>query len=260
MRPNFIRALKGFALVAGAFLTVSSAKAGLTSIGKMGAGEDSQQQVFGHAYGGSWYKVGDDFYNGAMSAKRMDDFLSVPDVLDIAKGDCGMSTDQTWRGNKFTVSAVAKFSGNTQDLGIVDSHGNSHSVFDVAGYGYNIAPETKTIDMNGQQFKWQRSGDSGTQTSLDSDNADGRDHLITYIVNGLPGQSGPVWMLFFEDMIKTATTPKHRTFADFNDLVVEVRPVVNPVPLPPAGWAGLVTLSGAALVRGRKLISKAMIA
>jgi hypothetical protein len=259
MSSKILGTLKGLALVAGAFLSISSANAGMTSIGKMGAGEDSQMQIFDHAYGGSWHKVGTDFYNGGMSAKRMDDFLSDPSVLDIARGDCGMSTDQKWCGNKFTVSAIAKFSGNSQNLGIVDSHG-THNVFGVTGYGYNIAPESQTIDLNGQTFEWQRSGDSGTDDSLDSHNTDLRDHLITYVVNGLPGQSSPVWMLFFEDMIKTSTTPKNRTFADFNDLVVEVRPVVNPIPLPPASWAGLVTLAGGALVKSRKFIFRAVTA
>ena len=51
-----------------------------------------------------------------------------------------------------------------------------------------------------------------------------------------------------------------RTYADFNDLVLEVRSVVAPVPLPPAGWAGLFTLGCGAILRGRKLISKAMTA
>jgi hypothetical protein len=226
----------------------------------MGVGEDSPMQIIQHTYGGSWHQEGTDFYNGSMSAKRMDDFLSDPSVLDIAKGDCGMSTDQKWCGNKFTVTAIAKFSGNQQDLGDIDSHGKSHNLMDVTGYGYNITPASKTLDMNGQTFEWQRSGNSGTDDSLDGDNPDHRDHMITYILNGLPGQKGPVWMLFFEDMTKTSTTPKNRTFADFNDLVVEVRPVVNPVPLPPASWAGLVTLSGAALVKSRRQILKAVTA
>ena len=258
MRGKFSAWMKGLAIVAGGLIASSSAHAGFTTIGKMGAGEDSQKQIFAHAYGGSWHQEGTDFYDGAISAKRMDDFLSVPSVLNISHGDCGYSTDQNWSGNKFTVTAIAKFSGNA---------GTRHGRFTwpfAEPFGcpgmamtspQRARPSTWTaINSNGREMAtaaWKR--------SLNSDNADGRDHLITYVVNGLPGQSGPVWMLFFEDMNKTSTTPKNRTYADFNDLVVEVRPMVSAIPLPPAGWAGLFTLSGA-LVRGRKLISKAMTA
>src|SRR5439155_27336269 len=186
-----------------------------------------------------WHKVGDDFYNGGISAKRMDDFLTVPSVLSISHGDIGFSTDQMWSGNKFTVNAVAKWSGNEQELGVTNLNGDLHVLFpSVNGYGYDITPATKTINMDGQQFKWTRMGNAGLQSSLDSENEDGRDHLITYLVTGLPGQSGRVWMLFFEDMMKTAGTAKNGTYADFNDLVEEVRPAINRVPLPPAGWAG----------------------
>src|SRR5205807_6102169 len=129
-----------------------------------------------------------------------------------------------------------------------DTTGHAHDSFGVNGYGYDIDNQRTLVDMHGKQFTWQRSGDSGTQSSLDSDNSDGRDHLIAYVVTGLPDTSGPVWMLFFEDMNRIIGTPKNRTFADYNDLVVEVRSVVSPIPLPPAGWAGLLTLAGGALV------------
>ena len=255
MRGKVNGIVKSLAIVAGSLVAISSADAGLTGIGKTPAFEPSHEQIFEHTYGGNWHQVGDDFYNGTMSAKRMDDFLSAPAVLDIANGDCGYSTDQMWCGDKFNVKAIAKFSDYSQHLGMVDSSSHTHSVFDVNGYGFNIDDPSKTIDMKGETFNWTRSGSSGLQSSFDSDNGDHRDHLLTYLVNGLPGTSGPVWMLFFEDLNKTAGIAKSRTYADYNDLVVEVRSVVAPVPLPPAGVAGLITLSGVLLNRGRKLIS-----
>src|SRR5438552_2702074 len=210
MNGTLARWMKGLAVVAGAFL-VSSAQAGFSDIGKHPTFEVGQEQIFEHQYGGDWHKVGDDFYNGGISAKRMDDFLTVPSVLNVAHGDVGFSTDQTWSGNKFTVNAVAKWSGNSQELGVTNLNGDLHVLFpSVNGYGYDIAPASKTINMDGQQFKWTRMGDSGLQSSLDSENEDARDHLVTYLVSGLPGQSSPVWMLFFEDMMKTARTPKNR--------------------------------------------------
>ena len=230
------------------------AQAGFTTIGKTGVGEDNQLQILEHQYGGSWHEEDGDFYDGSISAMRVDDFLNNPGVLNVATGQIGYSTDQIWSGGKFVVTAVAKFSDNTQNLSILDSGGNTHEVMNVQGSGYNITPASVVMNMNGGTFKWVRSGNSGTQTSLDSDNADGRDHLITYEIKGLPGVSTPVWMLFFEDLTLTPGLPKGRSSADFNDLVVEVRPEVNAIPLPPAEWAGLLTLSGMLFLRGRKFI------
>jgi hypothetical protein len=261
MGRTFKTWLKGLAAVAGAFLSVNSAQAGFTSIGKHPSFEPDQQDIIAHTYGGSWHQVGQDFYNtSGLSAKRMDDFLVTPSVLNIKTGNLGFSTDQNWSGNKFTVTAIAKWSGNSQDLSMLDSKGDTHEVFNVNGYGYAIDPASKTVDMHGMNFEWDRSGDSGTDVSLDNSNSDHRDHLITYLISGLPGVKGPVWMLFFEDMFKNSTTKKNATYADYNDLVVEVRPSVNPVPLPPAGWAGLFTLGCFSVVRGRKLISRMVMA
>jgi len=254
MRGKLSTWLKTLAIVAGSIVGVSSAQAGFTGVGNHPAAEAGQEQIFEHQYGGNWHKVGDDYYNGGMSAKRMDDWLSNASVLNIGNGQCGYSTDEMWCGGKFTMTAVAKWSGNSQKLNLIDSSGHVHNLLDVQGYGFDIDPASATVDMHGKSFNWLRDGDSGLQSSIDSANSDGRDHLITYIVEGLPGIKGPVWMMFFEDMNKLVNTPKNRTFADYNDLIVEVRSVVSAVPLPPAGWAGLVTIAGGALVRSRKHI------
>src|SRR3954451_12331633 len=109
MGGKFTRSIQTLAILAGSFVATGSAHASFTSIGKMAAGEANQEQILEHQYGGDWHKVGDDYYNGSMSAKRMDDYLTVPSVLNIKTGQCGYSTDQMWCGDKFNVSAVAKF-------------------------------------------------------------------------------------------------------------------------------------------------------
>jgi hypothetical protein len=257
MRSALSNWIKSLAIVAGGIVGASSVQAGLTSIGARPSFEVGQESIFEHQYGGDWHKVGDDFYNGTMSAKRMDDWLSNPGVLSIGKGACGYSDDERWSGGKFTMTAVAKWSGNAQKLNLIDSSGHVHDLLDVKGYGFDIDPASATIDMHNQQFKFQRTGDSGTQSSVDAENADLRDHLITYVIEGLPGQTMPVWMMFWEDMNRFSNTPLKRTWADYNDLAVEIRSAPHAVPLPPAGWAGLFTLAGCAAVRGRRLLSQA---
>jgi len=258
MKRTICKMLKAVALSA-AFFGVTSAQAGFSTI-KNNLLESTQEGILEHQYGGNWHKVGDDYYNGSMRAMRMDDALSDSCALNIGKSACGDASDQLWCGDKFKATAVAKFSGNSQNLNTVDSSNHVNHLLNVKGYGFNIDPASAVVDMDGKEFAWQRKGDSGTQSSLNSANADGGDHLITFVIEGLPGVAGPVWMLFFEDMNKLANTPVKRTYSDYNDLVVEIRSVAHAVPLPPAGWAGLTTLSGMALVRGRKLISKALAA
>ena len=252
--------IKGLAIAAAGFVAASSTQASLTTVGAKPSFEVNQESILEHQYGGDWHKVGDDYYNGGMSAKRMDDWLSNASLLNIDNGQCGYSTDQMWCGGKFAMTVVAKWSGNSQKLNLIDSSGHVHNLLDVQGYGFDIDPACTTINMHGGEFKFQRKGDSGTQTSLDSDNVDGRDHLITYVIEGLPGETGPVWMMFWEDLNRFANTPMKRTWADYNDLAVEIRSVAHAVPLPPAGWAGLFTLTGCAIVRGRRLLSRARMA
>ncbi len=237
MNTKFPTWLKSLAISAATLFAVSSARAGFTTIGAHPAGEAGQEQVFAHQFGGTWQQQGVNFTDGSITATRVNDFQSSSSVLNLNKGAMGSSTDQLWSGDKFTVSAVAKFSGYTQSFGLLDSTG-SHNLLNVTGTGFNVTSANVTVDMHGQQFQWQRSGDSGTQSSLAADNLDRRDHMLTYEVQGLPNTTGPVWMLFFEDMNLASNTPIHRTSADFNDLVVEIRPVVGAIPLPPRDGRG----------------------
>ena len=128
----------------------------------------------------------------------------------------------------------------------------------VTGSGYNVSGSAN-CDMDGKTFEFTRSGDSGTQCSLDSMNSDNRDHMVTYEVDGLAGQTGPVWVMFWEDLNKTPDLSKNRTYMDYNDLAVEIRSTVTPIPLPPAASAGLITLGGMLLIRGRKTILSAIV-
>jgi hypothetical protein len=255
-KSKVVRNLKSYlaAAVGGCIATTSFA--GFTQIKAPPGTEAGQLQIFQHTYGGTWHKVGDDFYSGSISAKRLDDWLgSGMGVSSLSDGECGNACDGMFSGGQFEARAVAKFSLNSQSFGCVDSGGSTHTLFDVGGYGFDTTGGgTVSHDMYGESFKWIRTGDSGTQTSVDTDNADGRDHLATYVISGLEGQTDPIFMLFWEDLDKTLGMSKNRSFADFNDLAVEIRAGggnVNPVPLPPAAWAGLITMGGAALAKKR---------
>jgi hypothetical protein len=251
MNRKLSSALKGIAAATlSSLFGISAAHAGYTTI-KSNPAEAMQMQIIAHTFGGSWHAEDGDFYDGGISAKRVDDYMVNAGVMNVATGQIGDATDQKWTAKSFTCTAVAKFSDNTQVLGTIDSHGHSESLMNVTGSGYNVSGSA-TCNMDGKTFEFTRDGTSGDQNSLDSMNSDDRDHMVTYEVTGLAGQTGPVWMMFWEDLNKTPDLPKGRTSQDFNDLAVEIRPTVTAVPLPSAAPAGLITLSGMLLYRGRK--------
>jgi len=237
---QFVKLLASVSAVS--MLGIGASNAGMTTVKTAPGTEVGHRQIFEHQYGGNFHKVGDDFYSGNVSAKRMDDWMSSLGVQNLKTGECGLAADQ-WFSGKFSVSAVAKFSNNTQRLGVESVKGASRDLFNVKGYGFDISNAHTSLDIS-DSFKWSRWGDSGVQTSIDTDNADGRDHMVTYVIEGLDGQTKPTFMMFWEDLNRSAATPKKRSWADYNDLVLEVRSDVQAIPLPAPAIAGLIMLGG----------------
>lgn len=234
-----LKNLLSIAIIAGG--TAISARAGMTAIGARPASELSHEQILERHYGLSFHRNGDDFYSGQVSAKRLDDWMGNIGVQCLGLGECGIAADQKFSGS-FTVSAVAKFSGNSQNLSLADELGRQTSLMDVEGYGFDINHVSTTVNVK-ETFEFIRGGDSGRHSSVNGKNTDGRDHLMTYVIEGL--ESGPVFMLFWEDLTyDSGMMSRKRTFADYNDLVLEVRGAVHPVPLPHAAYVGLAMLSG----------------
>jgi len=235
-------------LAASAAVAISSvAFAGFTKIGAAPASEPSQHSIINTLYGGGFHKIGDDFFNGAVTLRRVDDAMSVTPSMNIARGTIGDTTDASVIEGRFTARAVAKFSNNSQSLSI-DRGGSVSHLFDVTGYGYDVSSTTAHGKCMGEMMTFTRSGDSGTHSSDMTRNADGRDHMITYEVLGL-GTKEKTWLMFWEDLDFSPSLPKRRTHSDYNDLVVEIR--ATAVPLPAAVWAGGALLGTAGVFRKR---------
>ena len=195
-------------------------------------------QVFDHAYGGTFKQDGLNFSNGDVTAARVDD-----------------GQDQIWHQADAIVGAraIASFAFLRQSFGFYGgtSGGTFTPLFDVTGTGFNVGGESGALPMT-NDYRVARGGEGDAFSSRSSDNRDGRDHLITYAVTGLPHQPSNVstWMLFWEDV------PAPAADFDFNDLVVELKtdpplgvgtpPVA--IPLPPAVWTGLSGLIGLATI------------
>lgn len=225
-------------LVAIAILAVASApaKAGFTEV------HTHSRAIFKHAYGGPFRRDGLNFSNGEITATRVDD-----------------AGDQIWQQSDAIVSAraVAAFSRMHQTFGYFNGTGGGtlNPLFTVTGRNFHVAGETGALPMIGK-YRLGREGEGRVFSSSPTDNKDGRDHMVTYAITGIPNQPSNVqtWMLFWEDK------PARTSDFNFNDLVVELKtdpplsvnapPPPLAIPLPPAGLSGLTGLLGLALAKG----------
>lgn len=213
----------------------TAASAGVTDVGVVRTDEESPRSILSTLYGGAFEPVGDDLTNGAVTARR------VPDAP-AASADTAQ-TDQVWTLGRFSVRAAAKFSNYSQRLAIRRPDGSTADLFAADGYGYDSTGQG-SLASGVTQGRFVRSGGTGAQSSLQADNPEQRDHLISYEIRGLPdaGQDERVWVMFWEDLDPALARVPGRTGRDYNDLAVELRASAAPadaasIPLPAGAWA-----------------------
>ena len=167
--------------------------------------------------------------------------------------------DTALTGQRFVATAVARFSDYTQSYGVMRG-GSFIDVLDVSGKNYHVTGTGKLKVNSGESFA--RTGNSGTDSSTPSANADGRDHVVTYRITG--ANPDPQYLQFWEDLNDSPALSKGRTKSDFNDLVVQLEPSVGSVgesvPLPPALLSGAsfgVTMLVFGRVRRRPFLAHA---
>jgi hypothetical protein len=211
--------------------TAASAHAGLTTVKPAKPSEMGIEQILEGTYGGNFSASGSNFTNGTLTATRIDDDF-----------------DQVWTGGTFDICAKAKFSGYTQSLGYMSHSDNTiHNLFDTTGFGLACSGSLSNIVI-GDDFCFSRDGDSGLQMSELNENTDGRDHMVSFKIDGL---NSPTYLLFFEDLNLTPGLSLNRSYADYNDLVVQVTRSNGggiAAPLPPAVLTGGVLMAANAVV------------
>jgi hypothetical protein len=173
-------------------------QAGFTEF-KANPKEPDQQEILDHLLGGSFAPSGVDFTNGSITAQRIND-----------------ADDQKFSGHTFDAKAAARFSDFTQSFGIFNN--GFEKKFDVTGHQYSVSGSA-TVKLT-QPTALGRSGNSGTDSSVDSQNADGLDHMLTYKINGDGSQSK--YLLFWEDLEFSSAPGAPKSPRDFNDVVIEL--------------------------------------
>jgi hypothetical protein len=207
----------GGALVCGA--VASTARAGFTPIFAPPVYENTQAGIFNHVYGGTFTLEGDgvDYTNGSLTAVRISDFLPSTSSSDNPGPN---ATDQLWAASDVEATVKASFASvPSTPFGYIygSSGGSFQSLFNITGSGYNVTGTAGFVPSS-DPFRFAAENPFGILSSLPSDNTDGKDHMVTYEIDGLGGEL-KTWLLFFDDYGNMGNNGD----GDFQDLVIQVQ-------------------------------------
>lgn len=207
-----------------------------------GAGEFNIEQILEAHYGGNFSVSGVDFIGGGaggnINAIRWDDVLAPIGQLSAVNPTPGSAADQIWKYGDISATAIARFAGNGQQFGI-DRGSGFELLIDVSGSNM-AASGSNSINLMTDTWRWVRRTPGGGDTfkSENTANPDGLDHMVTYRLTGVdPAKT--VWLLCFEDL--PGGTPG--SDRDFNDMVIEVRAIPEPVTCTLLAVGGLTLLA-----------------
>lgn len=152
--------------------------------------------------------------------------------------------DQVWFPANGNATAVAKYAAFSQDFGYIpdlnqpgfddDSYVHLFNVPSMTN-GIGLGGPSATLNSGNVPFLWALDpSEAPLWTSLQSQNSDGLDHMVTWRIVNTPSS----WVIAWEDVYGGYDQ-------DYTDLVVEVR--ITPVPIPGAVWllgSGLIGIVG----------------
>jgi hypothetical protein len=219
---NLARALAGIAALG--LTTVLAASPALansyTPIAPPPGGELSQQEIMDLVYGGTFVQSGVDYSNGVLTMTRVWDENAGSLTLDLLTGDPAVDVDQVWTDGIAAVTAQAMYADLGQTFGW-NGGGATGGTYNQLLTDADIGGPGVPIAVSGDML-WGVKPTSGDQFwSRDSENADGSDHLITYLISGHGGPETR-WLTFWEDL------PQGSSDWDYNDFVVEIAAVPEP--------------------------------
>ena len=182
----------------------AEAQADLTTVGNPPGVEasivDLLNNIYGAGFSGGQNLSSYTNTNNGITATRVDDALSDGSLglnLNVVTGVPGAgATDQWWDDGFTSLYAEAKFAGYGQEFGYDEGDGPV-PLFTVSGSGYGVTG-SGFVDLTGETWEWLRIGAvEGPWSSVEANNSDERDHMITYLITGL-STNETVWLLCWE--------------------------------------------------------------
>ena len=210
-----------------------------TSVSSPPSGEDSHKTIIETVYGLSVSQSGLDWTGTNFTATRIadaDTTATMPLALRQPDTAAGPFDDQSWHNGVVSFTAEAKFAAFNQTFGFdYNTSSGMQELFRTTGSGYSLTTAASGVGTQvGSAVEglftlaplhWMRAGDGSSwtnnvQSSRVSDNSNGMDHMVTYLITDT--RSGPIgphsdttWLVFWED--------QRCGDWDYNDLVVEFR-------------------------------------
>lgn len=229
MRWRTLRALCGALILS----SVSTAQAAFSPVSLPIFNEDTHQEIFSHVYGSPFVPSGLNYTNGSITAVRVDD-----------------AVDQIWQDFWESANVKAIFAANDQKFGykLGDSGGSFVELINATGEDYAVTGSANLTSVSAQTLRWVRAGDGFAFSSKPTENTDGKDHMVTYQIQGLT-DGKKTFFLFFEDL---ATGEPTADF-DYQDLVIKLTAIPEPeanVPEPTS--LGLLALGGMMLAARKR--------
>ena len=231
--------------------------------------EANHAQILNNIYGGTFAKSGVNYSNGTISALRVYDSDNEYITLNLLTQNLDGEVDQIWTDGQATITAKAKYAALYQSFGWNgDGAGGTGTTYiplltedDIGGPGVPLlisgdflwgcwptqrySWQWDDVDQcnhwyDNQGGYWHRNWPSDKKWwSMESQNADDGDHMVTYKIDGL-GNPQTVWLVFMEDLSLSVAD------RDYNDFVVEISAIPEPA-------TAFMLIAGAAILLRKRL-------
>ncbi len=241
------------AVAAVVIISASSAVFGTlsyTPIYKPPSSEKNHAQILGRIYGGTFTKNGVNYNNtsSGVSALRVYDSGNDANSLNLLTGTPS-NIDQIWADGVATLTAEVKYAALHQSFGwngggtgtnyhellTEEDIGGSPVIVNIPHGDFLLGcwPTDRyqwCWNQQHQSFNWWDTFEgcwhmdwpsNPTWWTMNSKNSDGKDHFVTYKIEGLGG-SHTVWLIFMEDLCLSQSDK------DYNDFVVQISAVPEP--------------------------------